>query len=91
MARERLDILIVIFANRRYAILEIEMRRTGATGFGSAAGKLIDIGEPNLDWVVLAAGMGVAATRATSAAEFAAQFRAAVCEKGPRLIEAIIA
>ncbi len=91
MARENLDVLTVIFANRRYRILDIEMQRTGAKGFGPAASKLIDIGAPDLDWVTLAAGMGVAATRATSAAEFAAQFRDAVCEKGPRLIEAIIA
>jgi acetolactate synthase-1/2/3 large subunit len=91
MAREKLDVLTVVFANRRYGILEIEMLRTGAIGFGSAASKLIDIGEPDLDWVSLAAGMGVAATRASSASEFAAQFRVAVREKGPRLIEAIIA
>jgi acetolactate synthase-1/2/3 large subunit len=91
MAREKLDVLTVVFANRRYGILEIEMLRTGAIGFGSVASKLIDIGDPDLDWVSLAAGMGVAATRANSASEFAAQFRLAVREKGPRLIEAIIA
>src|ERR1700733_1062407 len=90
MAREKLDVVAVIFANRRYAILDIEMQRTGAGGFGPAAGKLIDIGKPDLDWVSLAAGMGVAASRASSAAEFAGQFRAAVREKGPQLIEAVI-
>ena len=91
MARESLDVLTVILANRSYRILDIEMQRTGANGFGAAAGKLIDIGNPDLNWVTLAAGMGIAATRATSADEFAAQFRLAVREKGPRLIEAVIA
>jgi acetolactate synthase-1/2/3 large subunit len=91
MARENLDVLTVVFANRRYRILDIEMRRTGANGFGPAASNLIDIGSPDLDWVSLAAGMGVAATRATSAEEFAGQFRDAVRERGPRLIEADIA
>ena len=38
MAREKLNVLTVIFANRRYRILDIEMRRTGANGFGPAAG-----------------------------------------------------
>jgi len=90
MAREKLDVVTVIFANRRYAILDIEMQRTGAGGFGPAAGKLIDIGNPDLDFVSLAAGMGVAASRASSAAEFAGQFRAAVRERGPCLIEAVI-
>jgi acetolactate synthase-1/2/3 large subunit len=80
----------VIFANRRYQILEIEMRRTGAAVFGNAPTELIDIGRPILDWVQLANGMGVPATRAATSAEFAMQFRAAMASKGPRLIEAII-
>src|SRR5437763_1237036 len=90
MARENLDVVTVIFANRRYRILEIEMRRTGAPAFGKAANAMIDIGQPNLDWVQLAGGMGVPATRAATVAEFDAQFRAAMEERGPRLIEAII-
>jgi acetolactate synthase-1/2/3 large subunit len=90
MAREGLDVAIVIFANRRYQILEIEMRRTGAPGFGAAAGRMIDIGRPDLDWVSLSRGMGVPAARAATVAEFDAQFRAAMQERGPRLIEAII-
>ncbi len=34
MARERLDVVVVILANRRYRILEIESRRTGAQEIG---------------------------------------------------------
>jgi acetolactate synthase-1/2/3 large subunit len=90
MAREKLNVLTVILANRRYRILDIEMQRTGAKGFGAASGSMIDIGNPDLDFVSLAAGMGVGATRATTAAEFAKQFRDAVSEKGPRLIEAVL-
>ncbi len=91
MAREKLDVVTVIFANRRYAILEIEMRRTGANGFGPVAEELIDIGRPDLDWVKLSTGMGVPAVRAATAAEFRAQFRAAVESPGPCLIEAVLA
>jgi acetolactate synthase-1/2/3 large subunit len=90
MAREQLNVLTVILANRRYRILEVEMRRTGTTGFGTAASRMIDISDPTLDWVSLAGGMGVAATRATTAEEFARQFREALGEKGPRLIEAVV-
>ena len=90
MARENLDIVSVIFANRRYRILEIEMRRTGAAGFGKLAENMIDIGRPDLDWVRLSEGMGVAATRAATAADFDAQFRSAVEARGPRLIEAVL-
>jgi acetolactate synthase-1/2/3 large subunit len=91
MARENLDVVTVVFANRRYQILEIEMRRTGAPGFGSIANGMIDIGRPNLDWVHLAAGMGVPATRAVTVAEFDAQLRIALEGRGPRLIEACLA
>ena len=90
MARENLDVVTVIFANRRYQILHIEMRRTGAEDFGKAATDVIDIGRPTLDWVQLAAGMGVPATTASTGAEFEAQFRIAMQERGPRLIEALI-
>jgi acetolactate synthase-1/2/3 large subunit len=90
MARENLDVVTVIFANRRYRILEIEMRRTGAQGFGEVAQNMIDIGRPDLDWVRLAEGMGVLATRATTSADFEAQFSSAMEARGPRLIEAVL-
>jgi len=90
MARENLDVTVVIFNNRRYRILDIEMKRTGANGFGGIANDMIDIGRPDLDWVKLSEGCGVAATRATTAREFSRQFRDAVKERGPRLIEALI-
>jgi acetolactate synthase-1/2/3 large subunit len=90
MARENLDVTVVILANRRYRILDIEMKRTGAKGVGTKANNMLDLGRPDLDFVSLANGLGVPATRATNAAEFAAQFRAAVSERGPRLVEAIL-
>jgi acetolactate synthase-1/2/3 large subunit len=90
MARERLDVVTVIMANRRYRILEIEMQRTGSVEIGPRAGDMIDIGRPDLDWVKLAEGMGVPAERATTVGEFVRQFRAAVRERGPRVIEAVI-
>jgi acetolactate synthase-1/2/3 large subunit len=90
MAREHLDITIVILNNRRYRILDIEMQRTGANGFGGIANDMIELGRPNLDWVKLSEGCGVAATRAATGREFSRQFRDAVREKGPRLIEALV-
>ena len=90
MARERLDVVSVILANRRYRILDIEMQRTGAGAMGRMANDMVDIGRPDLDWVRLSEGMGVPATRAATADEFVAQFRAAVREKGPALIEAVL-
>jgi acetolactate synthase-1/2/3 large subunit len=51
---------------------------------------MLDIGRPDLDWVALARGMGVEATRATTADEFNRQFAAALGTRGPRLIEAVL-
>ncbi len=91
MARERLDVTIVILANRRYRILDIEMRRTGAGAIGRRAGEMIDLTNPCADWVRLAEGLGVEATRAETADEFIREFTAAMRERGPRLIEASLA
>jgi acetolactate synthase-1/2/3 large subunit len=90
MAREQLNVLTVILANRRYRILDIEMRRTGAGEIGRMANDMIDIGRPDLNWVKLAEGLGVPATRATTADEFIAHFHAAVNQTGPTLIEAVV-
>lgn len=89
-AREKLDVTTVIFANRSYAILNIELMRVGAENPGPKALSLFDLRNPELNWVSLASGMGVEATRATTAEEFSEQFASAMTSRGPRLIEAVI-
>jgi acetolactate synthase-1/2/3 large subunit len=90
-AREGLDITTVIFSNRSYAILAMELSRVGAAAAGEAARGLLDLSRPPLDFTALAAGMGVPASRAATAGEFAAQLGMALAEPGPHLIEALIA
>jgi len=85
-AREGLDVTTIIFANRRYAILEVELERVGASP-GPAARSNYSIGEPSLDFVALSRGFGVPAARVTSAEEFNECFAAAMREAGPYLIE----
>jgi acetolactate synthase I/II/III large subunit len=89
-AREGLDITTIIFNNRSYAILGMELERVGAQSSGGAARSLLDLSRPDLDFVALATGMGVPAGRARTAGEFAAQLRRALAEPGPRLIEAMV-
>jgi acetolactate synthase I/II/III large subunit len=88
-AREQLDVTTVIFSNRSYAILGIELLRTGAASGPTARG-LLDLSRPDIDFTALAAGMGVPASRAVTAAEFATQLRHALAEPGPHLIEAAL-
>jgi acetolactate synthase-1/2/3 large subunit len=90
MARERLDVTVVILANRRYRILDIEMQRTGAGSVGPRAEEVIDLTDPVPDFVKLARGLGVEAVRAVTAGEFIREFGAAIEDRGPRLIEAVI-
>lgn len=92
MARENLDVTVVIFNNRKYSILELEFARTGARGGvpGPNAASTLAIGKPDMDFVSMARGMGVEATRATTAEEFNAQFAAAMQSAGPRLIDAMV-
>jgi acetolactate synthase-1/2/3 large subunit len=89
-ARENLDITTVIFNNRAYAILGMELKRVGASPAGAASKSLLSLDNPPLDFVSLATGMGVPATRATTAEEFAAQLRTALAEPGPHLVEAMV-
>jgi acetolactate synthase-1/2/3 large subunit len=90
MARERLDVVTVIFANRRYRILDVEMQRTGAGELGPASNDMMDLSRPDLDWVKLSEGHGVPASRAATAEEFVGALRRALREPGPQLIEAIL-
>ena len=90
MARENLDVTTVIYANRSYAILNYELHRVGVTAVGENARSMLDLHNPEMNWVQIASGLGVEASRATTAEEFAAQYESAMKQKGPRLIEAMI-
>ena len=69
-ARERLDVTTIIFANQKYSILQIEFGRVGAHNPGPKAMSMLDLGNPELNWVSLAEGMGVPAWRVKTAEEF---------------------
>lgn len=90
MAREELDITVIIFNNRSYGILDVELQRVGAGAAGPAAHAQLDLSSPPLDFVAIAAGMGVSATRAQTCRELAVQLSTALAEPGPHLIEAVV-
>ncbi|MCB2048275.1 MAG: acetolactate synthase large subunit [Novosphingobium sp.] len=91
MAREQLDIVTIVFANREYKILSVEMMRVGVEEPGPKANAMFDIGTPPVDWVSLAKGFNVKATRAETIEEFSAQIEEAMATTGPHLIEAVLA
>ena len=87
MAREKLNVTTVVFANRAYAVLKREFAGLGVGEPGPRAQKLFNIGDPDLDWVSLAKGLGVPAKRVTSLEEFSAALKAGFESGGPSLIE----
>ncbi len=89
-ARERLDVTTVIFANHSYAILNVELARVGARNVGPRALSMLDLHNPELDFVKLAQGMGVEASRAETVEAFDDQFATAMAGRGPRLIEVVL-
>lgn len=89
-AREGLDVTTVVLNNRSYAILNMELARVGAGAGGAAAKNLLDLARPDLDFVGMARGMGVPASRAQTAEEFSGQLARAFAEPGPHLIEAVL-
>ncbi len=90
MARENTDVTVVIMNNRSYAILNIELARVGAGKPTPKTLSMLDLSRPDIDWVALAEGMGIPATRANSAEEFHQQFADAMEGQGPCLIEAMV-
>ncbi len=90
LAREGADVTTIVFVNHSYRILNIELYRTGAGNPGPTAKSMLGLGEPEIDWVKLSEAQGVPADLATTAEEFDRVFAAAMAERGPRLIAALV-
>src|SRR3984957_14896646 len=89
-ARERLNVTTLICNNRRYRILQVELARAGVTEPGRQARSLTSLGNPEIDWSQMAAGMGVPAVRVERAEDLVVQLRRTLSEPGPNLIEMLI-
>jgi acetolactate synthase I/II/III large subunit len=90
MAREGLDVTTILLNNRSYAILNMELSRVGAEAGGPKAKSMLDLSQPDIDFVALATGLGLTASRATTADELVDQLRRSVATPGPTVIEAMI-
>ena len=90
-AREGLDVTTVIFNNRSYAILNMELDRVGRRGRRGRRRRACSTcpGPTSTSWPS-PTGLGVPATRATTADELSDQLARALAEPGPALIEAMV-
>jgi acetolactate synthase-1/2/3 large subunit len=87
-ARERLDVVTIVMANRDYRILQGELKGVGIDTPGEQANRMLNLVDPALDWVSMARGMGVEAVAVDTAGRFNDALAAALSRKGPFLIEA---
>ena len=88
-ARERLPVTTVLLSNRKYQILLGEYRNVGANP-GRTAMDMLDLGNPDLDWVRMANGMGVEAAKAETLDRLADLLSQSFARPGPFLVELAI-
>ncbi len=88
-AREQLPVTTIILNNSKYNILIGEYKNVGATPGPTAMG-MLDLGNPSINWLQLANGMGVEAARATTLEQCADLMRASFGKPGPFLIELVV-
>ena len=81
-ARERLPVTTVIISNRKYQILIGEYANVGANP-GPTAMNMLDLSNPDLDFVQMANGMGVEAAKATTLEECAALMKQSFSQDWP--------
>ena len=87
MAREKLDVTVIIFANRSYNILHSEMKKIGVINPTKTAVEMFSLDHPPLDWPSIAKGHGVPGMCVTDLHQFASRLTEALSHSGPSLIE----
>jgi acetolactate synthase I/II/III large subunit len=85
-AREKLNVTTVLLSNRKYAILLGELANVGANP-GRTALDMLDLGNPDINWVQMANSMGVEGARADDAETLADLLGHSLRRDGPFLIE----
>ncbi len=88
IANEKADVCTVILNNRGSRALEMELARVRPGDATPNMLKMLNLQDPDIDWVKMSEGLGVPATTAETAEEFYEQFEAAMANKGPNLIDA---
>jgi acetolactate synthase-1/2/3 large subunit len=88
-AREKLPCTTIILSNRKYEILIGEYAGVGANP-GRTAMDMLDLGNPDLNWVDLANGMGVEAAGASDLDTLCDLMRSSFRRQEPFLIELAI-
>lgn len=89
-ARENTDVTTLVFANRAYGVLKMELANVGAENAGPRAMDMLTLDRPNLNWVDIAAGMGVPAEQVETSEDLCRAMEKGLAINGPYLIEILL-
>ena len=89
-ARESLNVTNIIFSNRSYAILKVELDRVGALETGERAASMFSLDDPAINWPSLAESLGVTGYNVTTVEDFTKALSDSLASEGPSLIEVMI-
>lgn len=87
IAREKLDITVLVFANKAYSILISELSRATGKPPTERAGALLRLDNPAIDWQGIASSVGIASSLAISANDLETALSSSFSTPGPHLIE----
>jgi acetolactate synthase-1/2/3 large subunit len=91
LAREGLDITVIVLANRSYEILKYELSRMPGSPLEPRALSALSLSPPAMDHVMLAQGFGVQGVTVRDAGALDAALSHALSTRGPLLIDAVMA
>ncbi len=90
MARENLDVCVMIFSNRSYNILYSQLADVGAANPGPRAIDMLTLDRPTLDFSMMSKSMGVPGGKAHNLEELTKHLTYAMSQKGPYLIDVVM-
>jgi acetolactate synthase-1/2/3 large subunit len=90
MARENLDVCVMIFSNRSYKILYSQLADVGAASPGPRAIDMLTLDRPTIDFATLSKSMGVPGGQAHDLEELTKQLAYAMANKGPYLVDVVM-
>jgi acetolactate synthase-1/2/3 large subunit len=90
MARENLDVCVMIFSNRSYKILYSQLADVGAANPGARARDMLTLDRPAIDFAMMAKSMGVPGGQAHDLEELTTQLTYAMSQRGPYLIDVVM-
>jgi acetolactate synthase-1/2/3 large subunit len=90
MARESLDVCVMIFSNRAYKILYSQLADVGAANPGPRAIDMLTLDRPSIDFTGMARSLGVPGAQVENLEQLTKQLDYAMAQRGPYLIDVVM-